>query len=532
MSGRKGEREILPQSVVEPTRCFTKKSGDDGIPKLAVNDDPREIYLELQGLGDFTFSNIGAFSLFPPSTPCIPASPTLVSNPSIPAYSMRMVPTSISSCDHNSSVSDADGKTETRSLNRTHFSAIKALGAGGQGVVLLVQDEFTGSQHALKVIRKARLRPVSLARIYEEQYILRHLALADDTWFTRLEGSFHDSESFFLLTEYAPRGDLFTEISRYKIFPQHRALQYSAEIIHILSVLHDTHHIVHRDIKPENFLIDNRGHLILTDFGISRLFRFGQQSRPWDSGHDIGYQGERDFAESKHSFRGHQETAHVQRDVERPLGMGLPEMTRTMCGTPGFMAPELFTGTLYSYQVDVWAAGVTIYKMVLGKLPFQIHRRLSTKEAYHRSITLPLEFQADDRPVHDEIKELLRKMLEKVPSERPPAQELKADPYFSSIDWELVKSKDRAGPGIDARERKYQGKDRLEMIPFGQAISAQEDPSPWFTWTSPSLTSWLDDRKRGGEPSPIIGLRTVKQPSGMTHRLRTWCSMRKLDVSP
>merc|ERR1712199_93937 len=82
--------------------------------------------------------------------------------------------------------------------------------------------------------------------------------------------------------------------------------------------LHDKQ-VIHRDLKPENILLvspDNCWNVKVADFGLSRLF---------------------------------------------PEGSGRQVKTGTLCGTPGYVAPEVLERVPYSYGVDVWSLGVITY---------------------------------------------------------------------------------------------------------------------------------------------------------------------------
>lgn len=82
--------------------------------------------------------------------------------------------------------------------------------------------------------------------------------------------------------------------------------------------------IVHRDIKPENLMIDLFGHIVIVDFGLALMFE--------DDEPEIAQSG------------------------------------RTVCGTPGYIAPELMDGNEYSYAVDVWSAGCVMYELLVGRV--------------------------------------------------------------------------------------------------------------------------------------------------------------------
>ena len=92
----------------------------------------------------------------------------------------------------------------------------------------------------------------------------------------------------------------------------------------LLDALHYAHEagVVHRDIKPANLMVDREGRLKVTDFGIART-----------------------------------ESSQVTR-------------ANTVIGSPGYMAPEQYTGAAVDRRVDIFAAGVLLYKLLSGVTPF------------------------------------------------------------------------------------------------------------------------------------------------------------------
>ena len=111
-------------------------------------------------------------------------------------------------------------------------------------------------------------------------------------------------------------------------------------------------HVMHRDIKPDNILIDDEGHLLLADFGVSRSFGDGSEARPWER------------------FRrwANRTPEPVQDPSSTDNSRSQSDRSRTTCGTPGFMAPEAYEKTGYSYEADIWSAGVVIHFLLRGRV--------------------------------------------------------------------------------------------------------------------------------------------------------------------
>ena len=118
--------------------------------------------------------------------------------------------------------------------------------------------------------------------------------------------------------------------------------------------------VVHRDVKPENILLDEDGHIALTDFGIARDFKRQDDSRPWSRVHPWGRRASLELAVLEETGGGKKGRANV---------------THSLVGTPGYVAPEVYSGK-YSYEVDVWGAGVVLYCMLVGKVGFLVERMI------------------------------------------------------------------------------------------------------------------------------------------------------------
>jgi len=121
-------------------------------------------------------------------------------------------------------------------------------------------------------------------------------------------------------------GELYDHLRKEKNFTEERACFYGAEILLALECLH-LNNIIYRDLKPENVLVDQEGHIKLTDFGLSKIRKNEQ------------------------------------------------EVAYTFCGTPEYLAPEVIVGQGHSKYVDYWSLGLIIFEMISGINPFKIKNR-------------------------------------------------------------------------------------------------------------------------------------------------------------
>ena len=163
------------------------------------------------------------------------------------------------------------GRDAVRKMEAADFEPLRCLGKGTYGTVLLVKQQSTGRLYAQKQFRKASLtvRKQLVEQTKTERNILE--SINRHPFVVKLYYAFQDHEKLYLILEYAQGGELFERMRTERMFPEETAAFYMAEMVLALEHLHHNVGVVYRDLKPENCLLDAEGHLLLTDFGLSKV---------------------------------------------------------------------------------------------------------------------------------------------------------------------------------------------------------------------------------------------------------------------
>ncbi|KAI0367265.1 kinase-like protein [Pilatotrama ljubarskyi] len=297
-------------------------------------------------------------------------------------------------------------KQPTRVLKTDDFRIIRILGEGGQGMVSLVEDLVTRKLYALKAISKHMVLTQDLPTVFVEQDVMK--TLSGNPFFTSLKGSFEDEDHFFLLTDYCSGGDLNDKIRQQGRLSTDEARLFAAQIVLGMEELR-RQRIIHRDIKPKNILINAQNEVIISDFGLSRMFGRTVDEQPW-------------------RLRKIWQTKEDRPEYVPEAGFAT-DKTKAACGTFAYIAPELYTGE-HSYEADVWSFAVMLYEMLHGKLPFGFEGNVPSKEFISRVVSEEVEVGQE---VDADASDLLIAMLAKDPLRRPTWEQIKAHPWFDSM---------------------------------------------------------------------------------------------------
>ncbi|KAL6703068.1 rim15, signal transduction response regulator [Coniothyrium glycines] len=157
------------------------------------------------------------------------------------------------------------------------FEIIKPISKGAFGSVYLAKKKSTGDYFAIKVLKKADMVAKNqVTNVKAERAIMMWQGESD--FVAKLYWTFSSKDYLYLVMEYLNGGDCASLIKVLGALPEDWAKKYLAEVVLGVEHLH-SRSIVHRDLKPDNLLIDGKGHLKLTDFGLSRMGMIGRQKR-------------------------------------------------------------------------------------------------------------------------------------------------------------------------------------------------------------------------------------------------------------
>ena len=273
------------------------------------------------------------------------------------------------------------------------FDILQILGKGSFGEVFLVKKRDTSQMYAMKVLRKDKIMNQNLIKYAKtERNVLSYVR---HPFIVSLNFAFQTPEKLFLILDYCPGGDLGFQISREKRFDEFRARIYICEVLLALEELHKRD-IIFRDLKPDNIVLDDEGHAMLTDFGLSKE------------------------------------------------GVYDNVMAKSFCGSVAYLAPEMIKRQGHGKAVDWYLLGVLLYEMLVGSPPyFSPNREQLYYNIQNGKLKLPTSLAG-------ETKNLLKDLLNRDPARRlgakRDAEEIKEHRYFAGVSWEAVSRRELKPP--------------------------------------------------------------------------------------
>ncbi|KAI8049460.1 kinase-like domain-containing protein [Syncephalis plumigaleata] len=287
-----------------------------------------------------------------------------------------------------------------------HFNLLRSVGRGSFGKVRIVERKDTKQIYALKYISKREcIRMDALRNVFRERNILESI---DHHYVVNLRFSFQDDDYMYMVTDLMLGGDLRFHLLRKPHIEEDEMRHWLAELACGLGYLH-SRGIMHRDVKPDNILLDEYGHVHLTDFNIATHFN----------------QTRRITSES---------------------------------GTYVYMAPEMFTGKGYTQAVDWWALGVIFYEAMYGRRPFDAPNNDALKRKIRDDQPNFPAIGRQGRALSIDCIEAMMMFMERDPQRRLCCgaegwRELRRVKFFEDINWTKIENKESAPIFVPDSER-------------------------------------------------------------------------------
>ena len=297
----------------------------------------------------------------------------------------------------NKSNNNINENTEN-DLNRNMFEFNTVIGKGGFGKVWKVQYKKTNEYFALKEMSKRKILDKKSEKSINSER--KFLSILNHPFIVNMHYAFQDNDNLYLVMDMLSGGDLRYHCSRYRSFSEEQTRFFIACITYSLEYIH-TNNVIHRDIKPENLVLDDKGYVRVTDFGIAKYNTADNSS----------------------------ETS----------------------GTPGYMSPEVMNAENHSFTADFFAIGVIGYEFLMGFRPYNGKNRKEIKEKIFGE-KVEITLNQKKKGWSDDVIDFINKLLERNKDLRLGAnkgfQELKEHQWLKYYPWDELEQKILPAPFV------------------------------------------------------------------------------------
>ena len=301
--------------------------------------------------------------------------------------------------EENESSNNSNIKENTENdLNRNMFEFNTVIGKGGFGKVWKVQYKKTNEYFALKEMSKRKILDKKSEKSINSER--KFLSILNHPFIVNMHYAFQDNDNLYLVMDMLSGGDLRYHCSRYRSFSEEQTRFFIACITYSLEYIH-SNNVIHRDIKPENLVLDDKGYVRVTDFGIAKYNTADNSS----------------------------ETS----------------------GTPGYMSPEVMNAENHSFTADFFAIGVIGYEFLMGFRPYNGKNRKEIKEKIFGE-KVEITLNQKKKGWSDDVIDFINKLLERNKDLRLGAnkgfQELKEHQWLKYYPWDELEQKILPAPFV------------------------------------------------------------------------------------
>lgn len=265
------------------------------------------------------------------------------------------------------------------------LETIKVIGKGSGGVVQLVRHKWVGTLFALKVIQ------MNIQENFRKQ-IVQELKINQASQCSHIVvcyHSFYHNGVISLVLEYMDRGSLVDVIRQVKTILEPYLAVLCKQVLQGLVYLHHERHVIHRDIKPSNLLVNHKGEVKITDFGVSAML-----------GSSMG-----------------------QRD--------------TFVGTYNYMSPERIKGSTYDYSSDIWSLGMVALECAIGHFPYMQSEDQQSGPSFYELLEAIVESPPPSAPPDQfspEFCSFISACIQKNPQDRLSSLDLVSHPFIKKFE--------------------------------------------------------------------------------------------------
>ena len=289
-------------------------------------------------------------------------------------------------------------------VNRDSFDFLSVIGKGGFGKVWKVRHKKNYQEFAMKEMSKALIIEKNCVSsiLYERDLLsnFRHPFIINMMY------SFQDKDNLYLVMNLVTGGDLRYQMTKMQTFTESQSKFLISCLILGLEAIH-ANDIIHRDIKPENLVLDYKGYLKITDFGIAK----------------------------------------------KKDNQNLSENS----GTPGYMAPEVMSYQNHSFTVDYYAVGIICYELMMGVRPYTgenkniIKEKILAKQVMIKNHEIPNGWSK-------EAADFINNLIQRKPNSRlgyKGIHEIKHHKWFADLNWKDLYNMKIEAPFIPPDEENY-----------------------------------------------------------------------------